>query len=107
MDVRVMVRVKARVLIRFSPVGIIGRLGHLPLGTSRTAKADPFDATASADLLADRQAPVVGSDPATLVSSPLSIRTDLSLLMFVLTRRCVETVQPKVESRRALLTVLK
>lgn len=107
MDVRPMVRVKAGELIRFSPAGIMGRLGHLSLGTSRTAKADPFDATATAELLAERQAPVVGRDPATLVSSPFNIRMSLVLLMLVLTRRCVETVQPKVESRSALLTVLR
>lgn len=101
-----MVRTNAGVLIRLSPVGMIGRLGHLVLGTSRTANADPFEPTATAELLADRQAPLVGSDPATLVRSPLSISVALGLLTLVLTRRCVETLQPNVDSRRALLTVL-
>lgn len=87
MYVRPMVRMKAGVLIRLSTVGIMGRLGHLALGTSRKANPDPLDATASAELLAIRHAPLECSDPATLVSSPFRISMELVLLMLVLTRR--------------------
>lgn len=87
MDVRPMVRMKARVLIRLSTGGIIGKLGHLVLGTSRNANPDPLEATASAELLAARQAPLECSDPATLVRSPFRIRVELILLILVLTRR--------------------